>query len=126
LFKRMGRADWSRVDGAIEAVGLGHLSGECLFELSGGQQQRAILARALVAEPELLLLDEPTTGIDQRLRPALAEEFRRRADSGVTVVAVSHDPDDFHTVSDRILVFVDGRLKQISHEEFHTHLEMAP
>jgi ABC-type sulfate/molybdate transport systems ATPase subunit len=79
-----------------------------------------------VAEPELLLLDEPTTGIDQRLRPALAEEFRRRADSGVTVVAVSHDPDDFHTVSDRILVFVDGRLKQISHEEFHTHLEMAP
>jgi len=44
----------------------------------------------------------------------------------VTVVAVSHDPDDFHTVSDRILVVVDGRLKQITHEEFHTHLEMAP
>jgi len=126
LFKRMGRADWSRVDSASEAVGLGHLSGECLFELSGGQQQRAILARALVADPELLLLDEPTTGIDQRLRPALAEELRRRADSGVTVVAVSHDPDDFHTVSDRILVFVDGRLRQITHEEFHTHLEMAP
>lgn len=126
LFKRMESADWSRVDGAIEAVGLGHLSAECLFELSGGQQQRAILARALVAEPELLLLDEPTTGIDQRLRPTLAEEFRRRADSGVTVVAVSHDPDDFHTVCDRILVVVDGRLKQISHEEFHTHLEMAP
>jgi len=126
LFKRMGRADWSRVDGAIEAVGLGHLSGECLFELSGGQQQRAILARALVADPELLLLDEPTTGIDQRLRPALAEELRRRADSGVTVVAVSHDPDDFHTVCDRILVVVEGRLKQITHDEFHTHLEMAP
>jgi len=126
LFKRMGGSDWSRVDGAIEAVGLGHLSGECLFELSGGQQQRAILARALVAEPELLLLDEPTTGIDQRLRPALAEELRRRADAGTTVVAVSHDPDDFHKVSDRILIIVDGRIEQITHEEFHTHLEMAP
>jgi len=126
LFHRMGRRDWTKVNEAIDAVGLGNLSAECLFELSGGQQQRAILARALVADPTLLLLDEPTTGIDQRLRPALAEELRRRADAGATVVAVSHDPDDFHKVSDRILIIVDGRIEQITHEEFHTHLEMAP
>jgi len=126
LFNRMGRKDWTKVNEAIDAVGLGDLSAECLFELSGGQQQRAILARALVADPTLLLLDEPTTGIDQRLRPALAEELRRRADAGATVVAVSHDPDDFHKVSDRILIIVDGRIEQITHEEFHTHLEMAP
>ena len=126
LFHRMDRKDWTKVNEAIDAVGLGDLSAECLFELSGGQQQRAILARALVADPTLLLLDEPTTGIDQRLRPALAEELRRRADAGVTVVAVSHDPDDFHKVSDRILIIVDGRIEQITHEEFHTHLEMAP
>lgn len=126
LFHRMDRRDWTKVNAAVDAVGLGDLSAECLFELSGGQQQRAILARALVADPTLLLLDEPTTGIDQRLRPALAEELRRRADAGTTVVAVSHDPDDFHKVSDRILIIVDGRIEQITHEEFHTHLEMAP
>ncbi len=125
LFNRASRSDRSKVEAAVDVVGLGDLSAECLFELSGGQQQRAILARALVAEPELLLLDEPTTGIDQGFRPALAEEFRRRADGGVTIVAVSHDPDDFHKVCDRILVIVEGRLRQISHEEFHTHLEMT-
>lgn len=125
VFHHMNRKDWSKVNEALGSVGLGDLSAECLFELSGGQQQRAILARALVGDPKILLLDEPTTGIDQRLRPALAEELRRRADAGVTVVAVSHDPDDFHKVSDRILIVADGRLKQITHEEFHTHLELA-
>ena len=123
LLHRMGRLDWRKVNTAIDSVGLGDLSAECLFELSGGQQQRAILARALVAEPVLLLLDEPTTGIDRGLRPALAAELRRRADAGSTVVAVSHDPDDFHEVSDRILVIQDGRMTQITHEEFHTHFE---
>jgi ABC-type Mn2+/Zn2+ transport system ATPase subunit len=119
LFRRMGRRDWAKVNDAIDAVGLGELSAECLFELSGGQQQRAILARAVVAEPKLLLLDEPTTGIDQRLRPALVRQLRARADAGSTVVAVSHDPDEFHEVCERIIVIVEGRLRQITHEEFH-------
>jgi len=121
---RMDRRDWSRVNAALDSVGLGDLSAECLFELSGGQQQRAILARALVGEPELLLLDEPTTGIDQSARPALARELRRRADAGVTVVAVSHDPDDFHQFCDRILLVEGGRLRQVTHEELHTHIEL--
>lgn len=125
LLHRMDRLDWRKVNTAIDSVGLGDLSAECLFELSGGQQQRAILARALVAEPELLLLDEPTTGIDRGLRPALAAELRRRADAGATIVTVSHDPDDFHEVSDRILVIQDGRIAQITHEEFHTHFELG-
>jgi ABC-type Mn2+/Zn2+ transport system ATPase subunit len=119
LFHRMGRRDWAKVNAAIDAVGLGDLSAECLFELSGGQQQRAILARALVAEPKLLLLDEPTTGIDQRLRPALVRQLRARADAGSTVVAVSHDPDEFHEVCERIVVIIEGRLRQITHDEFH-------
>jgi ABC-type Mn2+/Zn2+ transport system ATPase subunit len=119
LVRRLDRKDWTQVTEAIEAVGLGDLSAECLFELSGGQQQRAILARALVGRPRLLLLDEPTTGIDQRLRPTLIREFRRRADSGATVVAVSHDPDELHEVCERILVIADGKLELITHEEFH-------
>jgi ABC-type Mn2+/Zn2+ transport system ATPase subunit len=119
VFHRLDRKDWTRVTEAIEAVGLGDLSAECLFELSGGQQQRAILARALVGHPRLLLLDEPTTGIDQRLRPTLVRELRRRADDGSTVIAVSHDPDEFHDVCERILVIKEGRLEPMTHEEFH-------
>jgi ABC-type Mn2+/Zn2+ transport system ATPase subunit len=115
----------ARVDAALDAVGMQNLAHECLFELSGGQQQRAILARALVADPPLLLLDEPTTGIDQSLRPRLVSELRARADAGATVLAVSHDPDDFHAVLDRILVIADGGIRQLTHEQFHAHFEVT-
>lgn len=124
--RRIERADRDAVARAIASVGLADIASECLFELSGGQQQRAILARAFVGEPDLLLLDEPTTGIDQALRPQIAAELRRRADAGATIVAVSHDPDDFHQDCDRILVIGNGRLRQITHEEFHAHLEVTP
>lgn len=114
-----------RIETALTAVGMEHLATECLFELSGGQQQRTILARALVADPPLLLLDEPTTGIDQSLRPRLAAELRARADAGTTVVAVSHDPDDFHRVLDRILVISGGRTRELTHDQFHTHFDVS-
>ena len=114
-----GRQDWRQVNQALDAVGLGDLSRECVFELSGGQQQRAILARALVGDPELLLLDEPTTGIDRAFRPLLFDELRRRADAGITVIVVSHDPEDFHAIVDRVLALEDGRIRDLSHEEFH-------
>jgi ABC-type Mn2+/Zn2+ transport system ATPase subunit len=116
---RMGRGDWLRVEGTLEAVGMTELSSECLFELSGGQQQRAMLARALVSHPEMILLDEPTTGIDQRLRPVVAGELRRRADEGATVVVVTHDPEDFHDVVDRIVVMGEGLPQELAHEDFH-------
>lgn len=124
LLGRHGARDRGRVAAALDAVGLGNLSAECLFELSGGQQQRALLARALVADPPLLLLDEPTTGIDQQLRAAFVSELRRRADGGATVIVVSHDPDDFHEAVERILVIEAGRLRSLSHEEFHAHLSL--
>jgi zinc transport system ATP-binding protein len=118
-FHRLRRSDWARVDSTLDAVGLTELSGECLFELSGGQQQRAMLARALVGDPEVILLDEPTTGIDQRLRPVVAEELRRRADQGATVVVVTHDPEDFHDVVDRIVLLGEGSPRELAHDEFH-------
>jgi len=114
-----------RTQKALAAVGMEDLARECLFELSGGQQQRTILARALVADPPLLLLDEPTTGIDQSLRPRLAAELRARADAGATVLAVSHDPDDFHAVLDRIVVISEGKIRQMTHEQFHAHFEIS-
>src|SRR5919201_4935951 len=115
----LGRSDWLRVDGTLASVGMAELSSECLFELSGGQQQRAMLARALVSDPELILLDEPTTGIDQRLRPVMAGELRRRTDTGATVVVVTHDPEDFHDVVDRIVLLGEGPLRELGHDEFH-------
>ena len=117
--RRLGRDDWRRVEWTLEAVGMAELSSECLFELSGGQQQRAMLARALVSDPELILLDEPTTGIDQRLRPVVAGELRRRADAGRTVVVVTYDPEDFHDALDRIVLMGEGAPRELEHEEFH-------
>jgi zinc transport system ATP-binding protein len=124
ILRGMSDAD-VRIAAALKAVGMENLSHECLFELSGGQQQRTILARALVADPPLLLLDEPTTGIDQSLRPRLAAELRARADRGATVLAVSHDPDDFHAVLDRILVIAEGKIRQLTHEQFHAHFDVS-
>jgi zinc transport system ATP-binding protein len=121
---RGGMRPDERVHSALAAVALEDLKEECLFELSGGQQQRAILARALVSDPRVLLLDEPATGIDQASRPLLAAELRRRADAGATILVVSHDPDDFHTVLDRILVITHGELRELAHEEFHQHFEV--
>jgi ABC-type Mn2+/Zn2+ transport system ATPase subunit len=108
------------VGAALDAVGMTELGAECVFELSGGQQQRTVIARALVGDRPVLILDEPTTGIDRAFRPHLVQELRRRADAGAAVVVVSHDPDDFHDVCDRILFMEDGRVRDVAHDEFHT------
>jgi ABC-type Mn2+/Zn2+ transport system ATPase subunit len=123
LFSRMSKDDRRRVAEALDAVDLTDLSKECMFELSGGQQQRAVLARALVADPPLILLDEPTTGIDQRFRPVIAHELRARAERGRTVVVVSHDPEDFHAVIDRVIDMADERVRELTHDEVHSMLE---
>jgi zinc transport system ATP-binding protein len=114
-----GSVDRGQVDGALEAVGMADLARECVFELSGGQQQRTVIARALVGDPPVLVLDEPTTGIDRAFRPRLIEELRRRADAGAAVIVVSHDPEDFHDVVDRILFMEDGKVRGELHSEFH-------
>jgi zinc transport system ATP-binding protein len=119
LIGRSRASDSELVTAALDSVGLTDLAGECVFELSGGQQQRAVIARALAGDKPVLILDEPTTGIDRLFRPRLVEELRRRADQGAAVVVVSHDPDDFHDVTDRILFMEDGRLRDVSHEDFH-------
>jgi zinc transport system ATP-binding protein len=119
FFRPLRRGDWARVGSTLQEVGMADLASECLFELSGGQQQRAMLARALVGDPDLILLDEPTTGIDQRFRPIVAGQLRGRADRGATVVVVTHDPEDFHQVVDRIVLLGEGPLRELRHDEFH-------
>ena len=119
LLARPSADERNGVDSALDAVGLAELAGECVFELSGGQQQRAVIARALVGDPPVLILDEPTTGIDRQFRPRMVEDLRRRADGGATILVVSHDPDDFHEVVDRILFMEDGRVRDVSHADYH-------
>jgi zinc transport system ATP-binding protein len=119
LLGRPGAEERTLVASALDAVGMTALSSECVFELSGGQQQRAVIARALVGDRPILILDEPTTGIDRAFRPRVVDELRRRANAGAAVVAVTHDPEDFHDVVDRILFMEDGRVQDVTHEEFH-------
>ncbi len=125
FFRPMRRSDWARVNRSLEGMGMAELASECLFELSGGQQQRAVLARALVGDPELILLDEPTTGIDQRFRPVVVDELKGRAEGGATVVVVTHDPEDFHHVVDRIVLLDEGTLRELAHDEFHAAARLA-
>ncbi|MBO6053040.1 MAG: ABC transporter ATP-binding protein [Clostridia bacterium] len=84
-------------------------------ELSGGQQQRVAIARALVKRPGVLLLDEPLSNLDARLRLATREEIRRiQRETGITTVFVTHDQEEAMSISDLIIVMKDGALHQVS------------
>ena len=92
LGRRMGPADRAAVERALELVNLGPLKNRRACDLSGGEQQRVSLARALAGEPELLVLDEPTAGIDVRARAGFYELLARlNSELGITILLVSHD-----------------------------------
>ena len=99
---------------ALELVQLGALGARKPRELSGGQQQRVALARALVIEPTLLLLDEPLSNLDTKLRETMRDEIRRiQQELGITTVLVTHDQVEALTISDRIAVMDQGAIVQI-------------
>ena len=97
------------VEDAIELVGLTSQIGDPILKLSGGMRQRVSLAIALVHRPSLLLLDEPTVGLDPDLRVMFWEHFRRMAESGTTIVISSHTMDDA-AHCDRLAFLRDGRV----------------
>ena len=119
----VGRAESARraLD-ALALVGLEGLSDRYPHELSGGQQQRVALARALVTEPKVLLLDEPLSALDAKVRVQLRDEIRRiQLRLGITTVFVTHDQEEALAVSDRIAVMNAGRIEQIgSPEQLYT------
>jgi iron(III) transport system ATP-binding protein len=104
----------SRVDSALQLVGLLDLADRPAPQLSGGQQQRVALARALVAEPEVLLLDEPLCNLDAKLRVSMRSEIRdlqRRL--GITTVYVTHDQQEALAISDVVVVMSKGRVVEV-------------
>jgi putative spermidine/putrescine transport system ATP-binding protein len=102
-----------RVGRMLELVGLPGFEKRYPAQLSGGQQQRIALARALVVEPQVLLLDEPLSSLDARLRVNLREEIRAiQRQLGITTVFVTHDQEEALAVSDRIAVMNEGVLQQ--------------
>ena len=104
----------SRVAEILEAVQLLDLRERYPRQLSGGQQQRVALARALVIRPDVLLMDEPLSNLDAKLRVTMREEIRQIQQTlGITTIYVTHDQEEAMAVSDRVAIFYNGRLQQV-------------
>ncbi|MGX9355722.1 ABC transporter ATP-binding protein [Roseobacteraceae bacterium S113] len=114
--RKMGKSEReAKVKRALEMVQMGAFGGRRPAQLSGGQQQRIALARALVFEADLVLMDEPLGALDKQLREHMQFEIKRIADNlGITVVYVTHDQTEALTMSDRVAVFDDGRIQQLA------------
>mmetsp|Transcript_3600 Transcript_3600/g.6556 ORF Transcript_3600/g.6556 Transcript_3600/m.6556 type:complete len:326 (+) Transcript_3600:555-1532(+) len=104
-----------KIKRALDMVQMGDFINRRPAQLSGGQQQRIALSRALVFEPELVLMDEPLGALDKQLRETLQFEITNLAhELGITTVYVTHDQTEALTMSDRVAVFDDGRIQQLA------------
>jgi putative spermidine/putrescine transport system ATP-binding protein len=112
--KREKGSRGKRVDDLLELVGLGHASDRYPHQLSGGMQQRVALARALAIEPRVLLLDEPLSALDAKVRVQLREEIRRiQLELGITTLYVTHDQEEALAISDHVAVMFAGVIEQM-------------
>ena len=113
--RNVSRADVARrVEAALDLVGLSAYADRRPAQLSGGQQQRVALARTVVIEPEVLLLDEPLSNLDAKLRVEMRSELRAlQRKLGITAIYVTHDQEEANAVADRIAVLDGGRIQQI-------------
>jgi len=134
LFKRFGAADGRAVEEALEAVAMNDVSARHISKLSGGQQQRVFVARAIAQDPRLLLLDEPTTGVDAQTEENLRVVVRELVAGGMPVIMTTHDLDRAEDWFDRLMVvdrrvLADGDPRQVLasgayaaiREHAHTH-----
>ena len=110
LMRPGGAADRRAVAAALDVVGLADRASYGVSQLSGGQQQRVLIARALAGEPDLLVLDEPTAGVDLPNQEALADALGRLKASGATIVLVAHEIGPMMPLIDRTVVMRDGRV----------------
>ncbi|MCS6881298.1 MAG: putative 2-aminoethylphosphonate ABC transporter ATP-binding protein [Oscillochloridaceae bacterium] len=117
----------ARVAEMLELVGLSEYASRYPAQLSGGQQQRVALARALAISPGLLLLDEPLSALDARVRANLRIEIARlQRQLGITTVMVSHDQEEALTMADRVVVMERGRIVQVGEPEVIYHQPATP
>ncbi len=104
----------ARVQEILELVQLGALGDRYAHQLSGGQQQRVALARALAVQPQVLLLDEPLSALDAKVRTTLRDEIRRiQTEVGITTLFVTHDQEEALAISDRVCVMSHGCIEQL-------------
>lgn len=113
-----GATTKSRVEEVLDLVGLAEYRHRAPADLSGGQQQRVALARALAPSPDIVMLDEPFSNLDQRLRVSVRREVRAiLAHAGTTAVLVTHDQEEALSLADRIVVMNEGRAEQVGTPE---------
>jgi zinc transport system ATP-binding protein len=137
-FSPMRAADKAAVDAAIHAVDLDDQAHDGVATLSGGQQQRVLIARALAGEPELLVLDEPTAGVDVQSQQSFADAVRNLVSHGTTVVLVAHELGPMSGLVERAVVMREGRVAydgepiaaftDLDHQDWshgHHHPELA-
>jgi zinc transport system ATP-binding protein len=110
VLRPSGAADRAAVHAALRAVGLADRAGDPVATLSGGQQQRTLIARALAGEPELLVLDEPTAGVDAASQGAFAEALHGFVDDGGTVLLVAHELGPLEPLISRAVVVHHGEI----------------
>jgi iron(III) transport system ATP-binding protein len=113
--RKVARAEIDRrVAAALELVGLAHLADRRPSQLSGGQQQRVAVARTIAIEPKVLLLDEPLSNLDAKMRVQVRRELRDLQQRlGLTTIFVTHDQEEANTICDRIAVMNDGVVQQV-------------
>ena len=107
-FGVLRKADHAAVRAALEQVGMADRAKDSVDALSGGQHQRVLIARALAAEPELLIMDEPMAGVDLASQEVLADTLRRQVDQGATVLLVLHELGPLEPLIDRAVVLREG------------------
>ncbi len=116
-----------KVEELLEIINLPDKGNRYPYQLSGGQQQRVALARALAIEPQVLLLDEPLSALDAKIRVVLRKEIRSiQRQLGITTVYVTHDQEEALSLSDRVVVMSEGRIEQIGSPAAIYHFPATP
>lgn len=107
IFKRYTKLDYEKLEAVLEKVGMSGFEDKLIGKLSGGQQQRIFIARALISEPELLLMDEPTVGVDAKSVKQIMDIISDLNKQGITIMMTNHDTPELVRVSSKLLIFCE-------------------